>query len=71
MTQALQAEASLQVAKDIKPIILDYDQTNLTLNIVDRGFVIWLNNQNKEALFEELDLPAPNVDQLRLGGPGF
>lgn len=66
VTQALQAVASLQVAKDIKPIILDYDQTNLTLNIVDRGFVIWLNNQNKKVLFEELDLPAPSLDQLSL-----
>lgn len=61
VTQALQAVASLQVAKDIKPIILDYDQTNLTLNVVDRGFVIWLNNQNKRALFEELGLPAPSA----------
>lgn len=59
VTQALQAVASLQVAKDIKPIILDYDQTNLTLNVVDRGFVIWLNNQDKNALIEELGLPAP------------
>ena len=39
LTQALQSTASLQVAKDIKPIILDYDQTNSRLNVVDRGFV--------------------------------
>jgi hypothetical protein len=61
LTQALQSVASLQVAKDIKPIILDYDQTNLTLNVVDRGFVIWLNYQNKNDLFEELGLPAPGA----------
>jgi hypothetical protein len=59
LTQALQSVASLQVAKDIKPIILDYDQTNLTLNVVDRGFVIWLNYQSKNMLFEDLGLPAP------------
>ena len=40
LTQALQSVASLQVKKNIKPIILDYDQTNLRLNIVDRGFII-------------------------------
>jgi hypothetical protein len=57
LTQALQSTASLQVAKDIKPIILDYDQTNSTLNVVDRGFVIWLQNQSKDELFEELELP--------------
>jgi hypothetical protein len=60
LTQALQSVASLQVAKDIKPIILDYDQTNLRLNIVDRGFVIWLNNQKKDVLFEDLGLPIPS-----------
>jgi hypothetical protein len=57
LTQALQSTASLQVAKDIKPIILDYDQTNSRLNVVDRGFVIWLQNQDKRELFEELELP--------------
>jgi len=59
LTQALQSTASLQIAKDIKPIILDYDQTNTRLNVVDRGFIIWLQNQNRAELFEELGLPAP------------
>jgi len=58
LTQALQSTASLQVAKDIKPIILDYDQTNSRLNVVDRGFVIWLQNQDKHQLFEDLELPS-------------
>jgi hypothetical protein len=49
--------ASLQVAKDIKPIILDYVQTNSRLNVVDRGFVIWLQNQDKPELFGGLELP--------------
>lgn len=33
ITQALQSSASLQAKKEIKPIILDYDQTNLRLNM--------------------------------------
>jgi len=53
LTQALQSAASLQVKKDIKPIILDYDQTNRRLNVVDRGFFIWLANQHREELLEE------------------
>lgn len=57
ITQALQSSASLQVNKDIKPIILDYDQTNLKLNVVDRGFLIWLDNQNRDELLELADLP--------------
>ena len=55
VTQALQATASLQVKKDIKPIVLDYDQTNLVLNVVDLGFLIWLSNRDRN---EMLDLVA-------------
>ncbi|OYU43968.1 MAG: hypothetical protein CFE44_15485 [Burkholderiales bacterium PBB4] len=57
LTQALQSTASLQVKKDIKPIVLDYDQTNLKLNVVDRGFLIWLQNQDRKDLLELADLP--------------
>lgn len=57
LTQALQSAASLQVKKEIKPIVLDYDQTNLKLNVVDRGFLIWLTNQHRNELLELADLP--------------
>ena len=50
ITQALQSSASLQAKKEIKPIILDYDQTNLRLNVVDGGFLIWLNKQDRDEL---------------------
>jgi hypothetical protein len=56
LTQALQSVASLQVKKDIKPIVLDYDQTNLKLNVVDRGFLIWIVNQNRNELLEMADI---------------
>ena len=58
LTQALQSTASLQVKKDIKPIILDYDQTNLKLNVVDLGFLIWLDNQDRKELLELAELPT-------------
>jgi hypothetical protein len=57
LTQALKSAASLQVAKDIKPIILDYDQSNLRLNVVDRGFLIWLEQQDTNNLLEIAGLP--------------
>lgn len=57
VTQALQSTASLQVKKEIKPIILDYDQTNLRLRVVDSGFLIWLNNQNRDDLLSLAGLP--------------
>ncbi|WP_414586494.1 hypothetical protein [Scytonema sp. PCC 10023] len=58
LTQALQSTASLQVKKDIKPIILDYDQTNRRLNVVDRWFFIWLGNQDTKELLKasEIDI---------------
>lgn len=58
LTQALQFAASLQVKKEIKPIVLDYDQTNLRLNVVDRGFLIWLANQDRKDVLELADLPT-------------
>ena len=57
LTLALQSTASLQVKKDIKPIVLDYDQTNMKLNVVDRGFLIWIANQDRKVLLELADLP--------------
>lgn len=50
ITQALQSCAALQVKKDLKPLVLDYDQTNLRLRVVDSGFLIWLNKQNRDDL---------------------
>jgi len=61
LTQALQSTASLQVKKDIKPIVLDYDQTNLKLNVVDLGFLIWIANQNREELLELAELPRQQL----------
>jgi hypothetical protein len=58
ITQALQSTAALQVKKEVKPIILDYDQTNLRLRVVDSGFLIWLNKQDRNSLLEIAGLPA-------------
>lgn len=58
ITQALQSAASLQVAKNVKPIVLDYDATTRRLSIVDRGFLIWLENQNRDDLLELAGLPT-------------
>lgn len=59
LTQALQSTASLQVGKmSIRPIILDYDQTNRRLNVVDRSFLIWLQHQRREDLLQLAGLPT-------------
>jgi hypothetical protein len=59
LTQALLSTASLQVGKmAIKPIILDYDQTNRRLNVVDRSFLIWLEHRDRNELLALADLPT-------------
>ncbi|GAA1476204.1 hypothetical protein GCM10009623_06500 [Nocardioides aestuarii] len=59
LTQALLSTASLQVGKmAIKPIILDYDQSNRRLNVVDRSFLIWLEHREKSELLTLADLPV-------------
>lgn len=57
VTQSLQSASSLQIKKDIKPMVLDYDQTNLRLNIVDKSFQIWLSKQDRNELLELVGLP--------------
>ena len=58
ITQALKSTASLQVKLGITPIILDYDQSTRRLNIVDRGFLIWLGHQERSDLLGAADLPV-------------
>lgn len=58
VTQSLQSSTSLQIKKDIKPMVLDYDQTNLRLNIVDKSFQIWLSRQDRNDLLDLVGLPV-------------
>lgn len=58
VTQALKSVTSLQLTKSIQPFILDYDESNLILHIVDRGFLIWLSMQDRNDLLDSVDLPG-------------
>lgn len=58
ITQALQSTAALQVKKEVKPIVLDYDQTNLRLRVVDSSFLIWLDKQDRNDLLSLAGLPT-------------
>lgn len=55
ITQALQYITPLQIQKGIKPIIVDYDNTNLRLKVVDVSFIIWLDHQDKNELNNFVD----------------
>jgi len=59
ITQILNASSSLQVKKNIRPIVVDYDSANRNLHVVDKGFLIWLASQDIAELREDLDLPGP------------
>ena len=56
VTQALLSVPALQSRKNIKPFVLDYDQSNLKLSVVDRGFLIWLSTQNVDELLDQLEI---------------
>jgi|TARA_A100001391_G_scaffold42915_1_gene24925 AAA+ ATPase superfamily predicted ATPase len=56
ITQALQSAAALQVTKNIRPIIIDYDQTTRVMHVVDRSFLIWLALQDRNNLIEEIGI---------------
>lgn len=58
LTQALKSVVSLQLSKSIQPIIIDYDESNLKLHIVDKGFIIWILVQNREDLLDMAELPC-------------
>ena len=58
LIQALKYVSSLQTTKKINPIIIDYDQTKKRLNVVDRGFLIWLNYQDRTSVREQIGLPG-------------
>ncbi|MEX5340575.1 hypothetical protein [Pseudomonas sp. I2] len=55
--QALQSSASLQVKKNIMPIIIDYDQSSKNLHVVDKGFLIWLQHQDSSELLNDIGVP--------------
>ena len=57
LIQALESVASLQVRLGVKPIVLDYDQSTRRLNVVDRGFLIWLETEGTRQLLISMELP--------------
>lgn len=58
ITQSLKSAASLQARKQIMPIIIDYDETARKLNVVDKGFLLWLSHQDRAELLRDVGLPG-------------
>jgi hypothetical protein len=64
LTQALLNAASLQIKKGVTPLVFDYDESNLKLSVVDRGFPIWLRYQSRSQLLEAVGLPSDPDEQM-------
>lgn len=63
VSQALKSVASLQVKHGITPLVLDYDSALKKLNVVDRSFLIWLRQQDKEELLEGIELSGAIIEE--------
>lgn len=61
IVQALKFTGALQAQQNIKPFILDYDESKRVLNIVDRSFILWLERQDRIDLLGELGLPESAI----------
>jgi hypothetical protein len=68
ITQALISASSLQVRKNIRPIIIDYDTTNRNLQVVDKSFLIWLASQDRGELLLETIGFNPNPETTATDG---
>ena len=62
ITQALNSATSLQSKKGVRPIVIDYDTANRNLHVVDKGFLIWLANQEVSEILQDLSLPFDDQD---------
>jgi hypothetical protein len=71
VTIALQSVANLQSRKNIKPIVLDYDETNRRLRVVDRGFFAWLAQQDLAELLQTAGFEANVVAKFSNNRPKF
>ncbi|NPE28571.1 hypothetical protein HNV12_11495 [Methanococcoides sp. SA1] len=56
LTKALKSISSLQAKKDIKPFILDYNESDRKLTIVDKGLYIWLDSKDPAELMELINI---------------
>jgi len=56
MKKYLKTLASRQMKLNVRPIIFDYEPHAERLRVVDKGYLIWLNAQNRSVLIREAGL---------------
>jgi len=62
LVQALRKSVDLQVKNHIQPIVFEYDANTRRIKIVDRSFLLWLEFQSKDCLYDYADL----ADELKM-----
>ncbi|MFI7679560.1 hypothetical protein [Actinophytocola sp. NPDC049390] len=65
LTRALNSLTQRQLTHGVRPIVLDYDHSSGTINIVDRSFLLWLvfKKLDMRSIFEEAQLPAEFIQE--------
>lgn len=61
LIQALRKSVDLQVKSRIQPIVFEFDSNTTRIKVVDRSFLLWLEFQDKDCLYEYADL----TDELK------
>lgn len=56
LIQALRKSVDLQVKSRIQPIVFEFDSNTTRIKFVDRSFLLWLEFQDKDCLYEYADL---------------
>jgi len=56
LVQALRKSVDLQVKSRIQPIVFEYDSNTTRIKIVDRSFLLWLEFQDHDCLYDYADL---------------
>jgi hypothetical protein len=64
---ALKKVNELQWKRDIKPFVVDYDETATMLHIVDKGYYIWRKRQEGTDLLQHIGLDAQRALPRRRG----
>lgn len=62
--QALENVSKVQQKYHVKPVILDYDQTENQLRVTDSGFILYVASQEKDELIQRLGIDLATLDQL-------
>lgn len=60
--QALENISKVQQKYHVKPVILDFDQTENQLRITDSGFILYIASEDRTTLLERIGIDPGSLD---------